>query len=195
MPASIREGSSSSQNPLPSRPPHVAHHSNSVPSTPHQHARSRVASSRSPSPVGRLGSHSPQSVTSEANRVLSAYPKSDPGSGCKYEGSLVPRRRFIYTNGGDSILDPPRETPKVALEPHEEDKLSGDMREIYDRLLPDEESTQRRSTFVQRLENLLNTEWPGRDIKVHVFGSSGNMLCSSDSDGTSSENMRMTSCH
>ena len=184
MPVTNRERSSPSRDSLPNRPPIVSHQSNSVPSTPHQHAKNRITSSRSPSPVGRLGSHSPQSVTSEANRILSAYPKSDNGQqGCKYEGSLVPRRRFIYTNGGDSILEPPKAKPKVALEPHEEDKLSGDMRELYDRLLPDDESIQRRSKLVQKLENLLNKEWPGKDIKVHVFGSSGNMLCSSDSDG------------
>ncbi|KAI9706786.1 MAG: hypothetical protein M1820_004757 [Bogoriella megaspora] len=74
------------------------------------------------------------------------------------------------------------ETPKVALDPVEEDKLSGDMRELYDRLKPTEESIEARSKLVQKLETLLNRQWPGRDIKVHVFGSSGNMLCSNDSD-------------
>ena len=29
----------------------------------------------------------------------------------------------------------------------------------------------------------LNERWPGYDIRVHVFGSSGNLLCTSDSDG------------
>ncbi|KAL9097528.1 MAG: hypothetical protein Q9165_000424 [Trypethelium subeluteriae] len=182
MPAANRETSSPSRNSLPARTHNLSHQSSSVPSTPHQHARNRIANSRSPSPVGRLGSYSPQSVTSEANRILSAYPKSDTGPGCKYEGSLVPRRRFIYTNGGDSILEPPKELPKLALEPHEEDKLSGDMRELYDRLLPDDDSIRRRSKLVEKLETLLNGKWPGKDIKVHVFGSSGNMLCSSDSD-------------
>ena len=187
MPTTNREGSSPGRNSLPARPAFVSHQSNSVPSTPHQHARGRIANSRSPSPVGRLGSHSPQSVTSEANRILSAYPKSDSGGGCKYEGSLIPRRRFIYTEGGDSVLDPPKDTPKKALEAHEEDKLSGDMRELYDRLLPDEDSIQRRLQLVQKLEDLLNRKWPNKNIKVHVFGSSGNMLCSSDSDGRSQE--------
>ncbi|KAL9078370.1 MAG: hypothetical protein Q9157_002695 [Trypethelium eluteriae] len=56
------------------------------------------------------------------------------------------------------------------------------MRELYDRLLPDDDSIQRRSKLVEKLETLLNDKWPGKDIKVHVFGSSGNMLCSSDSD-------------
>ena len=73
--------------------------------------------------------------------------------------------------------------PKKYLNPQEEEKLSGDMRELYDRLLPSAESEERRSKFVQKLESLLNKQWPRNDIKVHVFGSSGNMLCTSDSDG------------
>lgn len=57
------------------------------------------------------------------------------------------------------------------------------MRELYDRILPSAESEERRAKFKQKLERILNEQWPGNDIKVHVFGSSGNMLCSSDSDG------------
>lgn len=69
------------------------------------------------------------------------------------------------------------------IDPAEEKKLSGDMRELYDRLLPSKESDMQRSNFVQKLERILNEQWPGNDIKVHVFGSSGNLLCTSDSDG------------
>jgi DNA polymerase sigma len=69
------------------------------------------------------------------------------------------------------------------LDPHEEEKLSGDMRELYDRLLPTPESEQRRITFVEKLERILRGEWPGHEFKVHVFGSSGNLLCTSESDG------------
>lgn len=73
--------------------------------------------------------------------------------------------------------------PKKYLNPQEEGKLSGDMRELYDRLLPSEESDRRRAMFVQKLELILNQQWRDSEIKVHVFGSSGNMLCTSDSDG------------
>ena len=73
--------------------------------------------------------------------------------------------------------------PKKYLNPEDEQKLSGDMRELYDRLLPSSESDSSRAKFVPKLENLLNKQWPGNDIKVHVFGSSGNMLCTNDSDG------------
>jgi len=69
------------------------------------------------------------------------------------------------------------------LEPHEEDKLSGDMRELYDRLLPSAESEKRRGLLIKKLETTLNQKWPEHDIRVNVFGSSGNLLSSDDSDG------------
>ena len=81
--------------------------------------------------------------------------------------------------------------PKKYLDPPENEKLSGDMRELYDRILPSEESNFRRAHFVQKLERMLNQQWSGSDIKVHVFGSSGNMLCTSDSDGKQSHHTRI----
>lgn len=36
---------------------------------------------------------------------------------------------------------------------------------------------------MKKLEKILRGQWPGSDIKVHVFGSSGNLLCTTDSDG------------
>lgn len=84
---------------------------------------------------------------------------------------------------GDAPLEAPTEEPKAALDPDEEDKLSGDMRELYDRLLPTAESEQRRIRLVEKLDTILRKEWPGNEFTVHVFGSSGNMLCTSDSDG------------
>ena len=36
--------------------------------------------------------------------------------------------------------------------------------------------------LVKKLARILNEEWPGNDIRVNVFGSSGNLLSSSDSD-------------
>ena len=56
------------------------------------------------------------------------------------------------------------------------------MRELYDRLLPSEESEDRRTRLVAKLDRMLNEEWPERDIKVAVFGSSGNLLSSTESD-------------
>lgn len=83
---------------------------------------------------------------------------------------------------GADVLPEEKEALKDSLDPDEEKKLTDDLLEIYDRLLPSAESDDRRRQFVRKLEKLLNEQWPGHDIKVHVFGSSGNKLCSSDSD-------------
>ena len=87
-----------------------------------------------------------------------------------------------YVDGGNEELGPPKKEPKKSMEPDEHEKLSGDMRELYDRLLPSQESEDRRAQLVEKLDRLLNEEWPGNDIRVNVFGSSGNLLSSSDSD-------------
>ena len=92
------------------------------------------------------------------------------------------RRRIPYSIGGDQ-LERAKTMPKKFLNPREEGKLSGDMRELYDRILPTRESDEKRARFVQKLDRILNQQWPGNDIKVHVFGSSGNKLCTNDSDG------------
>ncbi|KAF2456420.1 hypothetical protein BDY21DRAFT_50143 [Lineolata rhizophorae] len=174
-------GGLSSQS-TPFRPPMTSHHSNSVPSTPHQYPRDLAfrSRSRSPSPAG-LGSHSPRSVTSEANGVMPTLP-GKPRQGCRFETNVAfGRRRMRYDIGAD-ILPKAEKEPKKTLEPHEADKLSGDMRELYDRLLPSDDSQQRRKKLVEKLHRVLITEWPGNEFKVHVFGSSGNMLCTSESD-------------
>lgn len=91
------------------------------------------------------------------------------------------RRRVPYSLGPDK-LGPEDGILKVQLDPEEDDKLSGDMRELYDRLLPSRESEARRRTFIQKLEKLLKDEWPDHSISVNVFGSTGNALGTSDSD-------------
>lgn len=93
------------------------------------------------------------------------------------------RRRIPYSLGAD-ILPEENEGLKEELEPEEEKKLTADIMDLYDRLLPSAESDDRRRQLVAKLERLFNEQWPGHEIKAHVFGSSGNKLCSSDSDGT-----------
>ncbi|KAL1627364.1 hypothetical protein SLS54_002289 [Diplodia seriata] len=157
----------------------TSHHSNSVPSTPHQHARDVAFRSRTPSPNGALGNHSPRSVSSEANGTLPSLRKQPYK--CKYEtGIAFGRRRMGYDNA--DMLERAPVRPKPSLNPKEEEKLSGDMRELYDRLLPSEESQKRRKLLVEKLGRILHTEWPGNEFKVHVFGSSGNLLCTAESD-------------
>lgn len=130
-----------------------------------------------------MGTNSPQSIASEAVGALPP-PRYVHPPVCKFEiGAEIKKRRIIYTEGGNDPLPPPKDQPKKVLDPHEDDKLTGDMRELYDRLLPTDESEGRRAKLVQKLEDILNNEWPGNNIKVNVFGSSGNLLSSTDSDG------------
>jgi hypothetical protein len=175
--SSMEWSETSAEMPLP-RHSLVSQQSNSLPSTPYQQPRSLPR--RVGSPSSRRRSTSPCSIHSETTN-LPSYRR--PLTGCKYETGMAHfRRRMPYSLGGD-ILPEEKVGVKKHLEPHEEEKLSGDMRELYDRLLPSAESEDRRQQLVQKLEKLLNNQWPGNEIGVHIFGSSGNKLCSSDSDG------------
>ncbi|PFH62834.1 hypothetical protein XA68_11615 [Ophiocordyceps unilateralis] len=158
-------------------------HSNSVPSTPHQHARQFSFESRDPSPTVP-NSHSPRSAYSETNSTLpSLRPLPPRFGGCKFEtAQMNSRRRIPYSVGNDRLerLDP--RTVKAKLTEDEERKLAADMRELFDRLLPTEIVEANRRKLVTKLERIFNDEWPGHDIRAHLFGSSGNLLCSDDSD-------------
>ncbi|CAI6334398.1 unnamed protein product [Periconia digitata] len=164
------------------RPSIISHHSNSVPSTPVQNARQYESRSRSPSPSGGLnGSHSPRSVVSEANSTLPTLRPQGRTVRCPYETNVANGRRRVPYICSD-LLEAPKEKPKLTLDPQEDKKLTGDMRAMYDRLQPSRENTQRRDDFVKKLQWILETEFPGNEFKVHVFGSSGNMLYTSESD-------------
>ncbi|KAL9130296.1 MAG: hypothetical protein Q9217_001471 [Psora testacea] len=159
-------------------------HSISVPSSPFQHSRRLSFRARSPSPDKYVRNGSPKSTHSQMDNSSRARAKAPSFTGCRYEtGMAFSRRRMPYSIGGDQ-LERSRTMPKKFLNPKEEGKLSGDMRELYDRILPSKESDLRRADFVQKLERILNERWPGHEIKVHMFGSSGNMLCTNDSDGS-----------
>ncbi|CAO3613552.1 unnamed protein product [Mucor hiemalis] len=56
------------------------------------------------------------------------------------------------------------------------------MIKLYQELLPNKESHDRRVEFVKLMERLMNKEWPDNDIRAHVFGSSVNDLGTSSSD-------------
>lgn len=175
---------------LPHRPTAVSsqaqNHSSSVPSTPHQHARQFSFESREPSPTAGTN-HSPRSAYSETNSTLPSLRPLPPRlGGCKYETAQInSRRRIPYSVGSDRLEKLDIWTVKSKLTENEERKLATDMREIYDRLLPTDKVEEDRRKLVQKLETIFNDEWPGHDIKVHLFGSSGNLLCSDDSDGMS----------
>ena len=91
------------------------------------------------------------------------------------------RRRVAYSLGPEP-LDTDPERPKPFLSSAEDAKLSADILELYKRLLPSQESEDRRKTLVEKLESILKTRWPGHRIAVNVFGSTGNRLGTTDSD-------------
>jgi hypothetical protein len=163
----------------------LAQQSSSVPSTPHQHARKFSFESREPSPTA-TNNPSPRSAYSESNITLpSSRPPVPPlRGGCQFETAMAhTKRRMPYSIGSEKLekLDPA--DIKSKLSEDEERKLTTDMRELYDRLLPTPESENKRIKLVEKLERLFNNAWPGHDIRVHVFGSSGNLLCTDESDG------------
>ncbi|KAI1365308.1 hypothetical protein F5Y08DRAFT_187140 [Xylaria arbuscula] len=162
---------------------HLPPHSSSVPSTPQQHARKFSFESREQSPNANQ-SHSPRSAYSETNSVLpSLRPLPPRGGGCKYETGLkFSRRRIPYNIGTDPLEKLDLNSVQSKLSEDDERKLTTDMRELYDRLQPTAAVETKRQKLVQKLEKLLNDTWPGHDIRVHLFGSSGNLLCSDDSD-------------
>ncbi|KAI1634756.1 hypothetical protein F4809DRAFT_643170 [Biscogniauxia mediterranea] len=170
--------------PKPSTSPsNLPPHSSSVPSTPHQHARKFSFESRDQSPSANQ-SHSPRSVYSETNGALpSLRPLPPRHGGCKYETGLKhSRRRIPYTIGSDPLEKVDLKGVQSKLSEDDERRLTTDMRELYNRLQPTEAVEAKRQKLVKKLEKLLNDAWPGHDIRVHLFGSSGNLLCSDDSD-------------
>ncbi|KAI1343570.1 hypothetical protein F5Y15DRAFT_236889 [Xylariaceae sp. FL0016] len=166
-------------------PSNIPPHPNSVPSTPHQHARKFSFESREQSPNANHG-HSPRSVYSETNGAvpsLRPLPPPRQGGGCKYETGLKHvRRRMAYKIGSDPLPRTDLKTIKNRLSGDQEQKLTRDMHKLYEDLQPTDAVEVKRRALVNKLEKLLNDTWPGHDIRVHLFGSSGNLLCSDDSD-------------
>ncbi|KAK4199844.1 hypothetical protein QBC40DRAFT_78714 [Triangularia verruculosa] len=178
-------------NGVPVRPPPPASQngtghpaqSSSVPSTPHQHARKFSFESREPSP-NATQNHSPRSAYSETNgNVPSLRPLPPRLGGCRFETAIPhSRRRMPYNLGTDRLEKGDLERIPSRLSEGNEKSLEAEMNDLYRVLLPTDEVETKRQKLVAKLEKLFNDEWPGHDIKVHLFGSSGNLLCSDDSD-------------
>ncbi|KAK4236018.1 hypothetical protein C8A03DRAFT_17293 [Achaetomium macrosporum] len=161
----------------------AATQSSSVPSTPHQHPRTFSFESREQSP-GATQNHSPRSAYSETNgNVPSLRPLPPRHVPCRFETAIPhSRRRMPYSLGTDKLENVDPDKIKSQLSEDDERKLETAMRQLYDRLLPTETVEINRRRLVSKLEKIFNDEWPGHDIQVHLFGSSGNLLCSDDSD-------------
>ncbi|KAK9767501.1 hypothetical protein K7432_002683 [Basidiobolus ranarum] len=80
------------------------------------------------------------------------------------------------------INKPTRKGLRQRLSREEEESLTLDMLALFETLRPTPESIELRHLFVQKLQNIVNVEWPDKYIKVHLFGSSANLLSTSTSD-------------
>lgn len=89
-----------------------------------------------------------------------------------------------YSIGDDKLESMDLGKIKGKLTKEEESKVSEAMSEVYTRLKPSQQVEDKRLQLVKKLEKIFNDEWPNHDIEAHLFGSSGNLLCSDDSDGT-----------
>lgn len=179
----VKTSTSSGQDRLQLRnmpqPRLLTQQSSSVPSTPRQQPRDFAFDVRSTPPGEGLARNSPRSVASESNRSLPALRAVSPN--CRYMSTQTSRRRIPYTIGTDRLEK--EEHVKANLDPDEEKRLSEDMHALYDRLLPTEDSQHKRLLVVEKLQGILTQAWPDKSIQVAVFGSSGNMLFTSRSDG------------
>lgn len=88
-----------------------------------------------------------------------------------------------YSIGTDRLEKLDDAEIKKSLSDEDEARLEADMQKLSRQLLPTQEIETKRKKLVQKLETLFNKEWKRKDIRVHLFGSSGNLLCSDDSDG------------
>ncbi|CAG8523365.1 1262_t:CDS:2 [Diversispora eburnea] len=75
----------------------------------------------------------------------------------------------------------PKNIPST-LSRQAEESLTAQIDELFESLLPTKESETIRKQFVEKIDKILNEEWPGHEIKVHLFGSSVNLLGTTTSD-------------
>ncbi len=123
------------------RPTLKSQQSTSLPSTPNQRPRDLISHPRSPSGKRNASNPSPRSHHSDSLPL----PPHRPNRGCKYEtGMANAKRRVPYSLGPDK-LDAAVDVPKASLSTAEDERLSNDMRAMYNQLLPSEESEARRS--------------------------------------------------
>ncbi|KAI8824346.1 uncharacterized protein EV422DRAFT_565042 [Fimicolochytrium jonesii] len=90
---------------------------------------------------------------------------------------------------GDEAINPFnwKRRPSPDQVPHELDEetemlLTLEINALAASLTPSQESYQLRSLFIEKLQRILDLEWPGKEIKAHVFGSTVNGLGTRTSD-------------
>ena len=183
------EGLNGLNLPAPSRPLLVSQQSCSLPSTPMPHVRELAPDYRTTSPSANNGPvpdvTSPRSARSESDGTLRLPGRSPFVPSCPYETSMAYSRRRMPYSLGEEKLEPSLSEVPQHLEPAVQKRLDEDITKLYEDILPSPEDDTRRARFVAKLEKILNERWPEGNVKVHVFGSSGNLLATKDSDGPS----------
>ena len=71
----------------------------------------------------------------------------------------------------------------ATLDKEKECKLDQDIANLYRDSLPSDESQARRDAVASKIRKILRDEFPNGEIQVSVFGSSGNLLNTDNSDG------------
>lgn len=100
---------------------------------------------------------------------------------CRFQSTQTSRRRVAYNIGADAL---PREEPPSFASRERPSELVEQAERLYQRLLPSPESDKRRKQLVTKIQHILREEIPNGRVEAFVFGSSGNLLCMNDSDGT-----------
>ncbi|KAF9132925.1 hypothetical protein BGW39_011013 [Mortierella sp. 14UC] len=87
------------------------------------------------------------------------------------------------SNGSSSSNEQRRlQDVPIMLTPELEGRLTMEMYSLFETILPTEESHQRRTRLISKIEEIVETEWPGQDIRVLPFGSTINDLGTNTSD-------------
>ncbi|CAB57438.1 cytoplasmic poly(A) polymerase Cid13 [Schizosaccharomyces pombe] len=102
--------------------------------------------------------------------------------GCKFETrSFQYRRRIPYSLGADP-LPPVHPLSLKNLVDIDTDLISSQLYELYDSIILNDSGLERRYAFVQKLEQILKKEFPYKNIKTSLFGSTQSLLASNASD-------------
>ncbi|KAI8062129.1 hypothetical protein BC940DRAFT_309599 [Gongronella butleri] len=114
-----------------------------------------------------------QTLSSSVQSTSSSDYSEDSGNDLDCTSDLPP---------ADLVDAPHQQATPLTLPPAQEGHLSATILALFEQLLPTNESYERRMGFVAKIERILTTEWPDKEIKVHLFGSSVNDLGTSQSD-------------
>ncbi|OZJ04361.1 hypothetical protein BZG36_03205 [Bifiguratus adelaidae] len=72
--------------------------------------------------------------------------------------------------------------PVIPLSKPQEKRITQEIMSLYQSLLPTPLNITRRRKFVEKIQRILHEEYPGRQVDVHLFGSSANGLGTGGSD-------------